>query len=192
LYAVYLYYRKLHSSKNISNNPKITGLGNSFAAGIFFSVAFLDLIPDAIEHTEESGIDFADFPFLMVVAGYLLIFTLEKMVFNSHELMDHTLSQSSHSHSHSHSHSRGQSINTHRVSQSSATPPTGSSPVLGADELVQAALNPRKSFAIIVKESEGIDSQESTKSLIPTAENNGTINRYAPYLLAIALSVHSV
>lgn len=195
MYAVYLYYRKLHCSKSISSNPKITGLGNAFAAGIFFSVAFLDLLPDAIEHTEESGIDFADFPFLMAIAGYLLIFTLEKMVFNSHELMEHTLSQSSHghSHSHSHSHSRGQSITTHKVSQSSATPPTSSSPVLATDDLIQNALNPRKSFAIIVKESEGIDTtSDSAKSLLPTANDNGTKNRFAPYLLAIALSVHSV
>jgi len=144
-------------------------------------VAFLDLLPDSIEHTEESGIGLPEFPFLMALAGYLLILTLEKMVFNSHELMEH------------HSHSGGQSTTAHQASQPSATPQTSSSPFLGSGDLVQAAINPRKSFAIIVnKESEVIDSEESTKSLITTAKDSGTANRYAPYLLAIALSVHSV
>lgn len=144
-------------------------------------MALIDLLPDAIEKMEESDLDFKDLPYLMAIAGYVLIFTLEKILFDSHSLMEH-----------SHSHSNSQSTPIRFESQGSApeTQPSQS------DYFIQAAINPKKSFTIIVKENESPEIQsESTETLIPNGEHGHSKTGktgITPYLLSIALSVHSV
>jgi zinc and cadmium transporter len=55
----------------------------SFAAGTLLSVAFLDLLPEALEMSEVGGLD-AHAILLIALAGFLAFFTIEKLIFWYH------------------------------------------------------------------------------------------------------------
>ena len=151
-------------------------MGNAFAAGIFLAVALMDLLPDSVEDMAESGIGFTDLTYLLVISGYVLILTLEKIIFDSHSLVDHK------HHADSTRFQSAASADMQRIHPATSAE---------LDELVQAAINPMKSFNMIIKEND-LDEARITEALThPKGEPHKNAD-FTPYLLAIALSVHSV
>lgn len=71
-------------SKKISDNKLALSLANAFSGGVFLSLAFGHLIPECVHGFE--GYNEVT-PFLLVLSGYLLIFFVEKVAFDAHEIM---------------------------------------------------------------------------------------------------------
>lgn len=71
-------------SKKISENKLALSLANAFSGGVFLSLAFGHLIPECVH-------GFAAYnevtPYLLVLSGYLLIFFVEKVAFDAHEIL---------------------------------------------------------------------------------------------------------
>lgn len=71
-------------SKKISDNKLALSLANAFSGGVFLSLAFGHLIPECVH-------GFTDYnevtPFLLVLSGYLLIFFVEKVAFDAHDIL---------------------------------------------------------------------------------------------------------
>jgi ZIP Zinc transporter len=71
-------------SKKMSENKLALSLANAFSGGVFLTLAFGHLIPECIH-----GFDGYNevTPFMLVLAGYLLIFFVEKVAFDTHDLL---------------------------------------------------------------------------------------------------------
>jgi zinc transporter 1/2/3 len=71
-------------SKKISENKLALSLANAFSGGVFLSLAFGHLIPECVH-------GFAGYnevtPYLLVLTGYLLIFFVEKVAFDPHDIL---------------------------------------------------------------------------------------------------------
>jgi len=80
--------------KSCKENLKLTGIANSFSCGIFISVAIIHILPEAIEDMNSylKSIDsILDIPICNLISffSFSLILFIEKVVFNSHSLIDH-------------------------------------------------------------------------------------------------------
>mmetsp|Transcript_85654 Transcript_85654/g.247296 ORF Transcript_85654/g.247296 Transcript_85654/m.247296 type:complete len:414 (+) Transcript_85654:116-1357(+) len=71
-------------SKKMSENKLALSLANAFSGGVFLSLAFGHLIPECVHGFE--GFNEVT-PYLLVLSGYLLIFFVEKVAFDAHEIM---------------------------------------------------------------------------------------------------------
>ena len=77
--------------KVIKDNPRILGIGNAFAGGIFIAIALMHIMPEQVENYEqlingdenEDDADNFPVPFLLLVAGYTLILLIDKVIFDS-------------------------------------------------------------------------------------------------------------
>jgi zinc transporter 1/2/3 len=71
-------------SKKITENKLALSLANAFSGGVFLTLAFGHLIPECIHgfhgYNEVT-------PFMLVLGGYLLIFFVEKVAFDTHDLL---------------------------------------------------------------------------------------------------------
>jgi hypothetical protein len=71
-------------SKKISDNKLALSLANAFSGGVFLSLAFGHLIPECVHgfvgYNEVT-------PYMLVLTGYLLIFFVEKVAFDTHDIM---------------------------------------------------------------------------------------------------------
>eukprot|EP00804_Cyclotella_cryptica_P012067 CCRYP_004509-RA/>CCRYP_004509-RA protein AED:0.35 eAED:0.35 QI:0/-1/0/1/-1/1/1/0/459 len=86
-------------SKKITSNKLALSLANAFSGGVFLSLAFGHLIPECVEgfhHSMSSGMNEA-LPYMIVLGGYLLIFFVEKVAFDAHEIM-HEMEHGDHGH----------------------------------------------------------------------------------------------
>ena len=72
-------------SKHISENKLALSLANAFSGGVFLSLAFGHLIPECVHGFE--GVTNEVTPYLLVLSGYLLIFFVEKVAFDAHEIL---------------------------------------------------------------------------------------------------------
>jgi ZIP Zinc transporter len=72
-------------SKQISENKLALSLANAFSGGVFLSLAFGHLIPECVHGFE--GLTNHVTPYLLVLSGYLLIFFIEKVAFDAHEIL---------------------------------------------------------------------------------------------------------
>ena len=71
-------------SKKISENKLALSLANAFSGGVFLSLAFGHLLPECVHgFTDHNEV----LPYMLVLAGYLLIFFVEKVAFDAHGLM---------------------------------------------------------------------------------------------------------
>jgi zinc transporter 1/2/3 len=73
-------------SKKISENKLALSLANAFSGGVFLSLAFGHLIPECVHGFDASNLP-ARTPFMLVLAGYLLIFFVEKVAFDAHDIL---------------------------------------------------------------------------------------------------------
>lgn len=82
--------------KKFRENQDLISLANAFSGGVFLSLAFGHMIPHSVE-----GFDIAGYahnvPFLVTLTGYLLIFFVEKIAFDTHSFIEEH-----HHHGHSH------------------------------------------------------------------------------------------
>jgi solute carrier family 39 (zinc transporter), member 1/2/3 len=72
-------------SKHISSNQFLLSMANSFSGGVFLSLAFGHLIPECV-HGFAHGYNEV-VPYMLVLTGYLLIFFVEKVAFDAHDLL---------------------------------------------------------------------------------------------------------
>ncbi len=73
-------------SPKISENKLGLSLANAFSGGVFLSLAFGHLIPECV-HGFGEGYNEA-LPYMIVLGGYLLIFFVEKVAFDTGEFME--------------------------------------------------------------------------------------------------------
>jgi solute carrier family 39 (zinc transporter), member 1/2/3 len=87
-------------SKKITDNKLALSLANAFSGGVFLSLAFGHLIPECIHGFNHAGGEINEaLPYMIVLGGYLLIFFVEKVAFDAHEIM-HNMEAGGHAHSH--------------------------------------------------------------------------------------------
>jgi zinc transporter 1/2/3 len=86
-------------SKKISDNKLALSLANAFSGGVFLSLAFGHLIPECVHgfhgYNEVT-------PYLLVLSGYLLIFFVEKVAFDAHEILHEMEHAQDRQHQHGH------------------------------------------------------------------------------------------
>mmetsp|Transcript_20773 Transcript_20773/g.48196 ORF Transcript_20773/g.48196 Transcript_20773/m.48196 type:complete len:456 (-) Transcript_20773:2720-4087(-) len=118
-------------SKQISENQLALSLANAFSGGVFLSLAFTHLIPEC---THGFGADWPEAaPYGLILFGYLLIFFVEKVAFDAHDILHEMQagggghSHSGHSHSHSHNNNNKQLNGNANNKQSSSTVSASSS-----------------------------------------------------------------
>ena len=96
-------------SKKISENKLGLSIANAFSGGVFLSLAFGHLIPECVEgfHGVKSSSSGAGsilsneaLPYMIVLSGYLLIFFVEKVAFDAHDIMHEMESGGQEGHSH--------------------------------------------------------------------------------------------
>ena len=88
-------------SKKIAENKFVLSLANAFSGGVFLSLAFGHLIPECVHGFHGAGGKELNeaLPYMIVLGGYLLIFFVEKVAFDAHEIM-HDMQEGSHKHHH--------------------------------------------------------------------------------------------
>mmetsp|Transcript_41043 Transcript_41043/g.41927 ORF Transcript_41043/g.41927 Transcript_41043/m.41927 type:complete len:392 (-) Transcript_41043:152-1327(-) len=89
-------------SQNFSQNTFYLGIANAFSCGIFLMLSFGHMIPHAVAELESLHMD-SGIAFKFTLLGYLLIFSMEKIFFNSHSMLHSVTGGHSHGHSHGHS-----------------------------------------------------------------------------------------
>ena len=87
-------------SEGCRTNPKILGIANSFAAGVFMAIALMHVLPEMIERWTEIVSPARVFPLpeLMAFIGYTLILSLDKVLFDTHVLFDREEGHDGHAH----------------------------------------------------------------------------------------------
>ena len=87
-------------SAGCRENPKILGIANSFAGGVFLAIALCHIMPESIEtwnglsintHEDDKGETVENekifpLPELLVFTGYTIILILDKVLFDTHAL----------------------------------------------------------------------------------------------------------
>lgn len=71
-------------SKKMSENKVALSLANAFSGGVFLSLAFGHLLPECVHGFE--GMNEAT-PYMLALGGYLLIFFVEKVAFDTEHLL---------------------------------------------------------------------------------------------------------
>jgi zinc transporter ZupT len=78
-------------SKTCRESPKILGIANSFAAGVFLAIAFVHILPEEAGNWAELHPD-ADnlfpLPYFLMFCGYTMILILDKVLFDTHALFE--------------------------------------------------------------------------------------------------------
>ena len=77
-------------SEGCRTNPKILGIANAFAAGVFMAIALMHVLPEEIEGWAEyiGTEEVFPLPEVLAFAGYTLILILDKVLFDTHALFD--------------------------------------------------------------------------------------------------------
>eukprot|EP00639_Heterosigma_akashiwo_P033249 CAMPEP_0194722388 /NCGR_PEP_ID=MMETSP0296-20130528/13505_1 /TAXON_ID=39354 /ORGANISM="Heterosigma akashiwo, Strain CCMP2393" /LENGTH=262 /DNA_ID=CAMNT_0039625347 /DNA_START=56 /DNA_END=844 /DNA_ORIENTATION=+ len=84
-----------------TENKLAVSLANAFSGGVFLSLAFGHLLPDAVDAFHgQSGVP-ESLPYFLALTGYMMIFFVEKIAFDAHSLM-HLDEDGGHGHSHGH------------------------------------------------------------------------------------------
>lgn len=89
-------------NKHFSQNTQLLSLANSFAGGVFLMLGFGHMIPHSIATLESIKLD-SSLAFTFTLVGYLVVFFIEKIAFDSHSLL-----HSAGGHVHGHNHPHGQ------------------------------------------------------------------------------------
>jgi zinc transporter ZupT len=81
-------------SAGCRENPKILGIANSFASGVFIAVALVHILPEEAEMWADlpsnAGVDpLFPLPYFLMFVGYTLILVIDKVAFDTHALFDH-------------------------------------------------------------------------------------------------------
>jgi zinc transporter 1/2/3 len=90
--------------KACARNVEVLGIANAFAGGVFLSIALMHNLPEAVETYEDylhphngnsyqsdtpnHGDDGFPLPYFLVFCGYVLILLVDKVLFDTHSLVD--------------------------------------------------------------------------------------------------------
>ena len=71
-------------------NPKIFGVANAFAAGVFLAISLVHMLPEEIEAWNAYRGKEGAFPLpeTLCFAGYTMIMILDKVMFDTHAMFD--------------------------------------------------------------------------------------------------------
>jgi len=76
-------------SKGCRESPKILGIANSFAAGVFLAIAFVHILPEEAGNWEELGYNTPfPLPYFLMFMGYTMILIIDKVMFDTHALFE--------------------------------------------------------------------------------------------------------
>lgn len=97
-------------SSSCRESPKILGIANSFAGGVFLAIAFVHITPEMIESWDDLDINTTvmpdgtrvanekifPLPELLIFFGYTFILIIDKVLFDTHALFDHDHGEDDH------------------------------------------------------------------------------------------------
>ncbi|CAM9507855.1 unnamed protein product [Ectocarpus sp. 6 AP-2014] len=72
--------------RSFVESKRAISMANAFSGGVFLSLAFGHMMPHATLGFEESGLP-ANVPYFLTLSGYMLIFFVEKVAFDAHNIM---------------------------------------------------------------------------------------------------------
>jgi zinc transporter 1/2/3 len=77
-------------SKTFKESPKILGIANAFSGGVFLAIGLTHIMPEEVNAWNElhEGEKTFPWPYLILVLGYTLMLTIDKVVFDAHEILD--------------------------------------------------------------------------------------------------------
>lgn len=135
----------------------------------------MELLPHSVEKFSEVDIEYEKLVYLLVIVGYTIILTLEKILFDGH--------------SHIHPQTVPSRLKTSHNHESDNQD--------GVENLIRNSINPKTSFTLLVARES--DEQAEVAPELPlenrtssAGNKSSSKSKIAPYLLAIALSTHSV
>lgn len=79
-------------SKSCRENPKILGIANAFASGVFLAIALIHILPEEVDiyynelNADKDWGDLFPVPFFLMWAGYTIILVLDKVMFDTSAL----------------------------------------------------------------------------------------------------------
>jgi zinc transporter ZupT len=79
-------------SKSCRESPKILGIANSFASGVFIAIAIVHILPEESNNWNDLHPDAKNLfplPYFLIFCGYTLILIIDKVMFDTHALFDH-------------------------------------------------------------------------------------------------------
>ena len=78
--------------KSFRESPKILGVANAFSGGVFLAIALMHIMPEQTEAYSNADInkDLRDYPmpYLLLVAGYTFILVIDRVLFDSHDILE--------------------------------------------------------------------------------------------------------
>lgn len=87
-------------SPTCRESPKILGIANSFAGGVFLAIALMHITPEMIEtwnEMNEGKEKIFPLPEALIFGGYTFILIIDKVLFDTHALFDHDHEGAEHS-----------------------------------------------------------------------------------------------
>ena len=97
-------------SSSCRESPKILGIANSFAGGVFLAIALMHITPEMIEGWNSLDRNLSPYPEcepnekvfpmpeLLIFVGYSIILIIDKVLFDTHALFDHDHDEDGHNH----------------------------------------------------------------------------------------------
>lgn len=79
-------------SRSCRESPKILGIANSFASGVFIAIAIVHILPEEAANWALLNPNIEDpfpLPYFLTFCGYCLILIIDKVIFDTHALFDH-------------------------------------------------------------------------------------------------------
>lgn len=79
-------------SRSCRESPKILGIANSFASGVFIAIAIVHILPEEAGNwaaLNPNNEDPFPLPYFLMFCGYCLILIIDKVIFDTHALFDH-------------------------------------------------------------------------------------------------------
>ena len=82
--------------KSFRENPKMLGIANAFSGGVFLAICLMHIMPEQSESWASLGeegtisdkIKNFPVPYLLLVGGYTLILVIDRVLFDSHDLLE--------------------------------------------------------------------------------------------------------
>ena len=150
-------------SESCRSSPKILGIANSFAGGVFLAIAFMHITPEEIEAWNELEVKKGvtkvfPLPELLIFVGYTFILLIDKVLFDTHALFDHDHDAE---HGHDPAEAKLESNLKASMSRANALAQNGDPRASrieqkeGVDDAMKSYLNPHDRFATRMKASVG-------------------------------------
>lgn len=78
-------------SAGCRENPKILGIANAFASGVFLAIALIHILPEEVEAWDSmnEGVEMLfPLPNFLMFCGYSIILVLDKVAFDTSQLFE--------------------------------------------------------------------------------------------------------